>query len=1226
MTAVWTEEQQKAISLRKKNVLVSAAAGAGKTAVLIERIIQRILDPLIHVDIDQLLVVTFTNSAAQEIRERIAKELFEQKKNNPGNKRIQMQSMLLDKACISTIHSFCLEFVKQNYHLLELPPKTALDPRFRIIDETEASLLRAETMESVFEDLYEKEDQYFLQLVECFGGDKDDTLLQSLALKLYDYSRSDPMPGEWIKKIAESFKDQSNSPVWKNILSELGREILTSLQEVRIKLDQAIVQAIIPNGPTVYLETLQKEKDEIDQYVLKYSNALANGRFSEATEDFAELKFSNLPPCRNDGVDQDIKNKVISLRKEAKEAMGKIHKDILGRNMAVFKQEMKEMHPLMRALCDLTANFAIEYLNNKLNIDKIDFSDLEHFTLDLFRKGRIPYYSEVMVDEYQDINRVQEELLQFLAGENTKNTLFMVGDVKQSIYAFRLAEPELFITKYLAYRDFKEKNEKDERVLLKKNFRSRQEVICGINFLFERMMIPGFGKVIYDDDSRLVYGAKYPEDLKHDTFKGARLELHIIEKGKKESENESGVENFEAVLVASKIKKMLSKFVWDKGTNRYRPICYSDIVILMRSVKVEGGLLAAELEKLGIPVFAELGSGFLAAQEIQTMLALLRIIDNPRQDIPLAAVLRSALIRLDDEQLAEIRAVSLETDFYDAIRKMAYKARKNEFGKLLVSFLRQLRRWRIYARSHSIVELLWMLYKETGYYNYAGAMPKGKQRQANLRVLQDRAGQYESTGMKGLFRFLRFLEKIEEKRQDLGTANPLGEKENVVRVMSIHKSKGLEFPVVFICGLGKIFNKQDIRDEILVDRDIGLGPFWADANKRLKYPTLARLAIKYKRNREMLAEELRILYVAVSRAREKLVLIGSSADIEENFTKWIQESSYGDFCARSVFLGRAQSFLEWIGVSISDHRECEKLALMIGSDDQEIVIESEDSSSWYIKLWKRNILQDLALEKRDSSFDRRSDIPIVNSLKKSADDPDSVEARLDWQYPWKENTMLPAKLTVTELKNVYRQENVEACKLTEKNDHNIYTRPKFLSSEQGLSAQEKGTALHLAMRHLDLTRVSSKKEISEQLREMVINEKIAQVQAESIPCGKIADFFASGLGQRIINSDKVLREVPFTLMLDPWFFDAQKHQAGLEKILVQGTIDCLFEEKNGYVLVDYKTDQVDINGADLLEKRYRIQMDIYALAVEKILNKNVHQKMIYSFALGEALEVNNNFA
>jgi len=1306
----WTREQEAAIRTRNCNLLVSAAAGAGKTAVLVERIVRRILDEKNPVDVDRLLVVTFTNAAAGEMKERIGAALRERLKENPGERRLQRQLLLLGKASISTLHSFCLELVRQNYYHLKLPEGIALDPRFRIADEIEGVLLKSEVLEDFLEEKYALGEPAFLALVEALGGERDDQALQDLVLKLYDFSRSQADPSAWLQGVAANFRAEHEHRI-EPLFGRLAQSIAVALEEAIDLLDLAQRIARQPGGPAAYLPVLEAEKDQLTALL-----ALCQQDWEKAFAELSQFSFGALKACRAE-VDEFLKQQVQGFRNQAKGIIKSLQEEYLSRSPAELVRDMQEMAPLMECLCFMVVEFSLRYLKEKLARNLLDFNDLEHFALQLLRekaeqtggeKGPeaeaewVPSelawrlrekYEEVLVDEYQDINGVQEAVLAMVSRTDSETpNLFMVGDVKQSIYGFRLAEPGLFMHKYESYSE--KEGARERKIMLAKNFRSRQNIVDGVNFVFRQLMVPGLGGINYGREHELVFGADFlPEEELVDPRKpdgtentgaakmsaetensgteenGAAenggtgafeqprrpLEFILIERDdttglldetgaaasrdddkhgsgrelngeEPEEEEELDAVQAEARIIGRRILALQKEMrIWDKESQTFRAPQFRDMVILLRSIKATAPVFLDEFRKLGIPLYAETGSGYFAAQEIQLMLSLLRVIDNPNQDIPLAAVLLSPVVGLTVEDLARIRLCSKDNLFH-ALR-LAARVEKGALKEKLGTFLCGLRNWRTFARRKSLVELIWLLYRETGYYDYAGAMPEGKQRQANLRALLDRAKQFEDTTMKGLFKFLRFLERLEKAESDLGTARALGENEDVVRLMSIHKSKGLEFPVVFVGGLGRKFNLREIQGDVLLDKDLGIGPVWVDPALRLKYPTLAKLVVREKLKEEMLAEEVRILYVAMTRAREALILVGSARNLPQQVKKWSQSLAGRSWGLSKAVLNQARGPLDWLGPCLLRHRAAKALRQAAGSPDTGWEVTEKDPAPWRIVL---EGVRQVQAEEKEASVDYREELAVVRRLEPVESSPgvqdaflqathDFIEQRLSWEYPYRILADIPTKLTVTEIKNRFqylsgRQEDSEPLLPLRR----FAQRPRFLQ-EKGLLASEKGAALHLVMRHLDLPNALAPEKVEAQLAEMVQREILSTQQAESIRVNEIVRFLQSPLGERMLQSKELQRELSFTMSLPTRELYGEAGGIAGETIILQGTIDCLFEEDGAFVLLDYKTDAVKAGEEEILKERYKIQLDLYARAVETIFGRPVKEKLIYSFALQQAL-------
>jgi ATP-dependent helicase/nuclease subunit A len=1244
----WTCQQIEAINAGGGTLLVSAAAGAGKTAVLVERIIKKITDIKNPVDVDRLLVLTFTNSAAAEMRERIGNAISRELDKNSQSKHLNRQLTLLNRASITTIHSFCLEVIRQNFHQLKL------DPTFRIANDMEAALLRLEVLEELFEQKYsEGEDTPFIRLVECYGGNRDDSNLQEMVLNLYEFARSNPWPEQWLKDVAQYFnvgegEDIDSLPWIQNI--KLGLKL--ELEGVADTLQSALKLTCVPGGPQPYQDNIREDISLVRELL-----EMCKGPWDSLYKLFSTIKFNSLKRCGKD-VDETLKNRVKDLRDAAKKKINGIKEDVFSRPPEELINDLKKLFPLISALTELVMDYGEAYTRAKRAKGLVDFSDLEHYCLKLLldpasRPGReIPSgialelgnrFEEVLVDEYQDINAVQDTILKLIAHHGN---IFMVGDVKQSIYRFRLARPELFLVKYLKYPV--EKGGTERRIDLNKNFRSRREIIDGVNFIFRQIMSPEVGELEYDRQAELVYGADYPhldraeqdnliEVYLVDTKRGSEISEERAEYEENTAESVSNTEieeglgepdkvKIEARLVAERIKEMVQGkdgqnapfLIYDKQMSRYRPASYRDIVVLLRTTKNWANSFLDEFRLSGIPAYAETGTGYFDAIEVQTVLSLLKVIDNPRQDIPLVAVLRSPILGLTAEELGNIRLKRPEGSFYEALKEAAL-SEKGELGEKIKLFLNNLERWRSLARRENLTTLIWTLYRETGYYEYAGGMPGGRHRQANLRALYDRACQFEATTFRGLFRFLRFIEGIEDSGNDLGTARALGENENVVRIMSIHKSKGLEFPVVFVAGLGKGFNFRDLSGEVLFDKDLGLGPSLVDPELRFKYPTMAKLAIRNKLKFETLAEEMRILYVAMTRAKEKLILTGSVEDLEQKAAVWCRNIDTSDWRIPVADTAGARSFLDWICPAIARHNHglpLRQLALCEGEPPKEVFYHG---SKWRINIKRAWEGASKNGEKPQKHLELMEKVRAFLPLEPQSKYAEIIDKNLSWEYPYSKIVSKPAKLTVSELKErfpveYYRGDAENMYKAS------IMRRPKFLQKIDGLSAAERGTAVHLVIQHLELNENLNEEDIKNQVMSMFLREIITEEQLNSIDIKKVAAFFNGNLGRRVLKAREVKREVPFTISL-PVIELYPELAPGIgrdENILVQGIIDMLVDEGDGFVLIDFKTDRVKGN-ADFIINKYKHQLELYSRAVEIVTGRKVKESYLYLFDLDKEI-------
>ena len=1349
MSSQWTDEQLEAIESRGRNLLVAAAAGAGKTSVLVERIVRRITDPDQPVDVDRLLVVTFTNAAAAEMRERISRALTGEIDRRPGSKHLHRQLALLGRASISTLHAFCLDLLRQHYY------RVNLDPAFRVADETETVLIQADALEDLFERRYAGEgNALFTTLVDSYGGQRDDAVLQELVLELYLFSRSTPRPEEWLQGLPESFNLPEGASLdqlsWSGALKKgIGIELGGALSA----LELALRLARRPGGPGAYLANLEVEREMVFDL---FQACAAGASWDSLYVAFDEIAFGRLKACKKEDADEKLAEQVRKIRDGVKKKLAVLQRDYFSRPPEELCADLRVVAPLVRELSGLVLDFGETYRRAKAARGVLDFNDLEHYCLQILeelpqndgiKEAPMPCrelapspvalelrerYEEVLVDEYQDINAVQEAILQQVSrqGENDSN-LFMVGDVKQSIYRFRLADPGLFLQKYVDYPTRAESGQA-RRIDLAKNFRSRRGVIEAVNFLFRQLMTPAVGEMEYGAGEELIYAAGYPDAQEGDIGPEEIVEIHLIERenpaavpepagspGGDEPEESAGAEGGEveedldavqkeARLVAGRIKELVegsSGFppltVYDRERKACRPVTYRDVVVLLRAVTGYANTYIEEFRQAGVPAFAELATGYFEATEVETILSLLKVIDNPRQDVPLAGVLRSPIVGLNAGEMAEIRLHVRRGDYLDAVVAASLSA-QGALSERLADFLCRLEGWRTAARQGTLADLIWTLYRDTGYYDFVGGLPGGGQRQANLRALQHRAQQYEATTFRGLFLFLRFIERIREGGRDLGAARFLSENENVVRIMSIHKSKGLEFPVVFVAGLGKRFNFKDLSKTVLFHKDLGLGPQLVDAETRVTYPTVAKLALKQRLKLEALSEEMRILYVALTRAREKLVLVGSARGLPGCARRWCGPVTADGWVLPDGELAGATNCLDWLMPAVARHRDGSGLRKLGLCEDLPPEFVAANGSRWKVML-DAAVSRDEADKKPDPELFER--IRRMEPLGTVGPRAEVVRARLEWRYPAAFAVGRAGKVSVTELKRRFDPQAAEEDPSSRDFRPPIGGRPLFLQEERGLSAAEAGTALHLVMQNLDLTKDTGAATITEQVEDMVGWELLTREQADSVSVARIAAFFSGELGRRVLAGRRVLRELPFTLALPaaeiypgqgeqsgeatlvspnvdndsgqgvlescvvleghssamPFsqvsgIYPGQGQQSGEaspvkgfmdgqgilrgdpttpvfsvtgmnpvpgdcngETILVQGVVDCLVDEGDGLLLLDYKSDRIPADQPGLAADRYRGQLNLYARAVESILRRKVKEKYIYLFHLDLAI-------
>ncbi|MDL0295621.1 helicase-exonuclease AddAB subunit AddA, partial [Clostridioides difficile] len=1165
----WTKEQLEVIESRECNLLVAAAAGSGKTAVLVERIIQMITSRENPIDIDKLLVVTFTNAAASEMRERIGDAIGKALDENPENKHLQNQLVLLNKSSITTIHSFCLDVIKSNFHRINL------DPNFRIGDQTECAILKQEAIEEVFEDLYEERDEGFLNLVESYaerGGDKE---VQDIILGIYSFAMASPEPKKWLIDSAERFNIDENfdfsQSIWARAILDT---VKIEINGLCLNMERALKEVESIEELETFAEKLSVEYKKIADI-----SQACNKSWDEAYKKMASMSFENyvkgVKRISKDAPSyiKESKEKAKTIRDKTKKSLESIVSATFNKDNDSIREEIKYLYNIVKPISSVVLRFEEEYSNKKREKGIIDFNDIEHFALniltDVDEKGNIVpsdiavgyrnKFYEIFIDEYQDSNLVQEVLLKAVANTETPNR-FMVGDVKQSIYRFRQAKPELFLQKYNNYND--KKGSSHRKIMLYKNFRSREEVVDAVNYIFENIMNENIGEIEYTEKERLNLGANFNVDTDEKSIIGGATEIHLIQKDNKldddiindkddrinnkenEIEEEEKLDNIqlEARMVGNIIKDLMKvnedgkiQKVYDKGIDGYRPVEFRDIVILLRATSAWAPVFADELMNMDIPTYADVGVGYFDTIEIKTILSLLQIIDNPMQDIPLISVLKSPIFGFTPEDLIDIRVQSKDKIFYEVLKSTAeydgFTDSQNENESEFIpseecinkskDFLIKLKEFKEKSMYMSTDEFIWYLYTRTGYYAYVGALPGGSQRQANLKVLFERAKQFEETSLKGIFNFVNFIEKLKKSSSDMGSAKTLGENANVVRIMSIHKSKGLEFPVVICSAMGKNFNTQDFKKSILYHHNLGYGPQFVDYERRISFPSIAKEALKSKINIENLSEEMRVLYVAFTRAKEKLIITGSTRNIQDSIKRWSNGIESLDTISQYEIL-KGKNFLDWIMPCVLRHRDLSNLLEEVGLD---AVFNVEHNSKWYGKLWNKN---DILVEKK-SDEEKESIEEILEKI--DVDNPDSdyyseIEEKLNYIYPYEFSTRKPATISVTEIKKIQNNYEEELIN-TIFEQKVILKKPLFIQNEEErekISGTERGTIVHLVMEVLDLKNVSSVNDIKSQIRGFVSKGIITEKQASIVNPYKIYKFFASNIGKRMLNAEIINRE------------------------------------------------------------------------------------------------------
>ena len=1182
----WTEEQQKVIDTRDRNILVSAAAGSGKTAVLVARILALVTDPAHPVDIDRLLIVTFTNAAAGEMRQRIRDALEARAEEAPENAHLQRQLVLIHNAQITTIHSFCLQVLRSHFHMI------GLDPGFRIADEGEMLLLRQDVLKETLEEAYElgagevhtAETEEFRQLLEQLTPGKDDQAVQNALLQVYQFSLGQPWPDEWLAgcRMAYCRPDKEETPTEPDWVRFVVKDTKRVLADVREEILYAIALCQAEHGPYMYEKAMQDDLAMVEALQ-------AADSYRELAKAFAVSgTYTRLSTKKDESVSKEQKEQVQELRAGIKDALASVRVQYFYDRPEALEETFYASGVVVRALTRLVERFMEKLTEKKREKNVLDFSDLEHLALEILvvhdetgiqaSPAALEYaeqFEEIMIDEYQDSNLVQELILNSVAGRGRgEANRFMVGDVKQSIYRFRLACPELFLEKYQTYREL----ENACRIDLHKNFRSRSEVLDGVNEIFRQIMTENLGGIVYDKDAMLYPGAVFALD----SGEARRLPEFLLLDPEDQDKQEA-----EARLVGMQIQQMVGSFpVWDAKRSAYRPMAYRDIVILLRTVSGWAETFGEVLSDMGIPCFTGSQKGYFSAVEVRTVLAYLEVLDNPVQDIPLAAVMRSPIGGFSDEALAKLRSASEERRFYDCC--IAYRDNGEDAALRLAldTFFRQMEYFREKAAYTPIHLLLWEILDVTGYGAYAAALPAGRQRKANLDMLVEKAIAYEATSYRGLYHFIRYIESLKRYEVDYGEASLGTESDDTVRIMSIHKSKGLEFPVVFVSGLGKQFNETELRGRLALHSSFGIGCDYVDTTLRLRQPSLLKKVIQKTSALENLGEELRILYVAMTRAKEKLILTGAVPNASQKLEAWQTLNVRAMETLSYSTLTKASSYLDWVLPALLQHsgKDCFLLRVLSAED---LLEESKEAKA--SDLWR-----------------------VLGHPKEKPEARRYLERVFSAEYPYEQEQAISGKVSVTELKKQTQlpeeHEGLELYPVKESKG----TVPRFRAAETTMPGSMRGTIYHTFMENLDF----HKKDVLEtQLEEWIKCGKMTRDEAAAVRISDIRRFLESDIGLRMERAEeggRLHREQPFVLGVPA--HEIRSCWQSEELVLVQGIIDAWFEEDDGIVIVDYKTDRV--RTMQTLAGRYHIQLEAYAKAVARLTGKMVKECGIYSFCLG----------
>lgn len=1261
MGTKWTNEQLKVINTRNRNILVSAAAGSGKTAVLVERIIAMVTDKDKPIDVDKLLVVTFTNAAASEMRERLMKALSKALMQDRNNEHLQKQMTYIQNAKITTIDAFCLGVLKDNFG------EADIDPGFRIGNNDELELLKKDTVSEVINSYFEAGDEQFLEFMEDYVDKSGRSAIEEIILDLYEKSMSNVNPAKWLGDMLLDYKDITpdkilDSVFFKKLFSEAKKSIHKAYEAMRMALyysDKA--------GIYEYEEIFLKEQE-----LLKQLGSIED--FNELKKQVDNIKYDRLPSIKKDrGIDDREKKKVVKFRESAKKYIKDIKEKFLNKSLDEYSQVLKLSYDNVAMLIKLTGEFMEEYLKVKKEKNIVDFAQVEQLTYNILVKdGEITDtakqisedFYEILIDEYQDSNYLQEAILGAVSKKHKGiNNIFMVGDVKQSIYGFRNAKPELFVEKFESYTANDDENMK---ICLSKNFRSRKQVIETCNFIFEQVMTKEFSDISYDEEQKLYLGAAYEDNDQCETEiividRNAKAEGSYIgeNSGKVNGNSISGASTSEASandefteeaegeedelldityieaeagVIADKIKELVAneQKVLDKNTNTYRNIRFSDIAIIVRNMRNLGDTIMQVVEQRNIPIESISTTGYFSAFEIRVLLAYLEVIDNVRQDIPLVCVLRN-VYRFNENELAQIKGES-KGSYFDGLNM--YNGYLNERVQRVLEDLEALRKMVPYT---SIYELINTILIKTGFKDYLLAMGNGNKRIANVEILLKKAVQYENSSYSGLFNFIRYIERVQQVELDEGEAKGYEEENDSVKLMTIHKSKGLEFPVVIVAGMGRQFNEMDYKKIVVVGKEGGLGIDYIDKDKRIRYQSPIKKALTIMGKEADRAEELRVLYVALTRAKEKLIMTGN-CDINGKLKNLLKYANYEEKAFKSYMIMECKSFIEIILLAymrnISMNSYINSNSEDIGFDNGISIgltspVYNSEAANAKFKVINLNDITYKAVERQYFEKEMKESIKHFNSdIVYDAATREILENRMSYRYPYPQDMGLTAKVSVSDVKHRYMsddiEETVDSKAVTEKIVEDKVAvdedMPRFLRGEEEINeGAKRGTSYHRIFELIDYSKdIESLEATQEMIEEIVGSGRISKEDADLVSPKKIFQFLNSKIGKRMkaaALNGKLYREKQF--VMGDAYNKIIKEVDSTEMVLVQGIIDAMFEENGKIIIVDYKTDNV----ADIrqLEARYKTQLELYADAVQLSLGKEVGEKIIYSTKFGDEL-------
>ncbi|MGN0465967.1 MAG: helicase-exonuclease AddAB subunit AddA [Lachnospiraceae bacterium] len=1256
----WTRQQKEIIDARNCNLLVSAAAGSGKTAVLVERIVQMVLDEEHPIDLDQILVVTFTKAAASQMRERIEKKLEEELAKQPANEHLLKQISLIHRAQITTIHSFCMDTVKNYFYQL------SLDPNFRIGEEGEMALLKQEVLEEILEEQYSEPTEQFLVLVESYAPGKTDKVIEELILKIYEFCISSPRPKQWLLEakngfLVENERELEQSNWMKNLIKNAKKQLRECEQNLLYALSDSSILTLKVE------EILKKELNIIKE-------ALKKERYQECKEILDKIAFPRWPVLtkkeKEAGYTKEQLEPIKEIRDNAKKIVQDIREKFFFYGMREQFEQIKKVAPTVEAMIDLVIDFYDRFQEKKREKNVFEFHDLEHFALELFvdeyeengdeiiaKPSEIAlelrkHYREIFIDEYQDSNMVQELLLTTISEERTKGNLFMVGDMKQSIYKFRMARPEIFQNKYERY---EEGQVRDKKIELRNNFRSRWEVLEAVNYIFYQTMQEDFAKMTYGEKNRLVPSRQFPDWNEDRNI----TEVFLLNMEKKEAdlENDEVDETeedytkleLEAKIVAKRIKELVEGekefFVEDdRNSGQKRKVKYEDIAILLRTMQGTAEVFEEVLSEEGIPVHMDSSKSSFHATEIKTAISLLEIIDNVYLDIPLVAVLRSPIVAVTAEELAMIRNLVVHEkrssySFYEYLEFYLETGSDEKLKQKLSGFLDILGELREEKTYLSIEDLIWSSFEKTGYYQYVKGMSNGERRQANLDMLMQKAAKYEETSYRGLFQFIRYIRQLDNYEEEFGLSTGLVE-DDAVRIMSIHKSKGLEFPVVFVSNLSKKFNYMDINQKIVLHQDYYIGVDNIDYINREKTPTLQKKFLQEQLKIEMLQEELRVLYVALTRAKEKLILTATVKGLMSFIKKPFGSPSHRKKGLSYLTMMRGKSFIEWILPALCNEKCTDKIF-------SDYAIEKEGNISYIDEeknLFSIHVIspQKIVMQKVEKVLGEEitKEELLKTKWKGEKAEKEKIYNQFKYQYPNQDAIEARGKWSVSELKRAMpeddedRQANQlvswEDSQLDEginfdidiEEDSFVKTVPSFIQEKEELLSVARGTAVHKILELLDFSKIDSRRSLEEQMEKLLQSGQIDEREYQAGKKTYLYSLWNSEIGRRMTKAAKkgyLHKERQFMIGMPMREIELDKDSE--EFVLIQGIIDLYFEEEDGIVIIDYKTDFIPEGEEAAWISRYKTQLLYYKRALEQMTGKKVKETYLYAFSRRKFYEI-----